>query len=220
MPPRSPLEYDVSVAADKARRRRRPRRLSGAVEGVQRVCEHPSCDARAAYRAPRSPDRLHAHRWFCLEHVRAFNAAWNFFGDIDDAELEAAMDRARLWERPTWRFGRQPGGGGSRGGAERPNWAQAGFADPFEVLEADRPGAGAEPPRAAQARRAPPELRRALAELGADETATFEAARARYRALVKDLHPDMKGGDRGDEDRLARVLRAWEIVRGHPHFRR
>ena len=70
MAPRpSIFDYDVSVSADKQRRQRR-RGMSGAFETSTRRCEHPGCDAEAAYRAPRSPQHLDEYRWFCLDHVR------------------------------------------------------------------------------------------------------------------------------------------------------
>jgi hypothetical protein len=36
---------------------------------------------------------------------------------------------------------------------------------------------------------------------------------------VKDLHPDMNGGDRRQEGRLRRVLWAWEQIKGERAFR-
>ena len=41
-------------------------------------CAWPGCTAAAAYPAPRAPDRLRDYAWFCLDHIRAYNSAWNF----------------------------------------------------------------------------------------------------------------------------------------------
>ncbi|MGR3718793.1 MAG: molecular chaperone DnaJ, partial [Paracoccus sp. (in: a-proteobacteria)] len=43
--------------------------------------------------------------------------------------------------------------------------------------------------------------------------------RRQYKSLVKDLHPDMNGGDRSDEDRLAEVVWAWDQVKDSRYFR-
>ena len=43
--------------------------------------------------------------------------------------------------------------------------------------------------------------------------------RRQYKALVKDLHPDMNGGRRDDEARLAEVVWAWEQIRASRSFR-
>ena len=49
------------------------------------VCDHPDCRETGQYRAPRSRQELHRFYWFCLEHVREYNAAWNYYADMDDA---------------------------------------------------------------------------------------------------------------------------------------
>jgi hypothetical protein len=216
---RSPLEYDVSVTADKARRR--PRRgMSGAVEDSSRVCEHPDCEKPGAYRAPYSPEAIDRWRWFCLDHVRAYNAQWNFFQNHTDDELEAHFDRARVWDRPTWTFRDAPKGpAGMHGHSDGRAWERYGFRDAFDVLGAratiNGGGAEAQRPR----RRLPANLRRALDILGAAETETRAEIRRRYRDLVKNLHPDMNGGDRREEARLRRVLWAWDQVKDSDAFK-
>ena len=214
MRPRSPLDFDVSVSADKAKRHRR-RAMTGAVEGSTRTCEHPDCDATARYRAPRSPDELNSYRWFCLDHVREYNARWNYFRDHDPEDLAEHVERARLWDRPTWRFGDQPkSGAGMHPHGEGRAWERYGFQDPFEVLGENATINRKDGPQdAPQRKRLPPDLRRALDILGAQETETRAELRRRYRDLVKDLHPDMNGGDRRDEGRLRRVLWAWDQIK-------
>ncbi len=216
---RSPLDYDVSVSADKARRR--PRRgMSGAVEGSARTCEHPGCDRTGAYRAPYAPDRLDEFRWFCLDHVRAYNAAWNFFRDHSDEDLEDHMDRARVWDRPTWSFRTQPKGpAGMHPHTDGRAWERHGFRDPFDVLGAKATINGGGPDTERPRRRLLANIRRALDILGAAETETRAEVRRRYRALVKDLHPDMNGGDRREEARLRRVLWAWDQIKGADAFK-
>ncbi len=216
---RSPLEYDVSVAADK-RRRMRPRGMSGAFETADRICEWEGCDQPAQYRAPRAPDRLTEFRWFCLEHVRAYNQAWDFFANRSEDEVEAILRGQTVWERPTWSSGRPPEGGAEPHAGGRA-WARLGLSDPLDVLGAaatlnpGREPAEGTPPR----RRLPREEQRALDTLGVPHQATARSeVRAAYRALVMELHPDMNGGENPDPDRLARVLRAWEILRKSPHF--
>ncbi|CAN0531639.1 unnamed protein product, partial [Laminaria digitata] len=49
------------------------------------VCDHPDCQESGEFRAPRSRMELTRSYWFCLEHVREYNAAWNYYADMDDA---------------------------------------------------------------------------------------------------------------------------------------
>ena len=88
MPQRSPLDYDVSVSADKRRRQRR-RGMGGGFESSARVCEIEGCEGAGLYRAPVSPERLNEFHWFCLDHVREYNRSWNFFEGRSEEELEA-----------------------------------------------------------------------------------------------------------------------------------
>ncbi len=219
MAPRSPLEYDVSVSADKARRARR-RGMSGAVDGAERLCEHPECDRQGIYRAPRAPDELNRYRWFCLDHIRAYNASWNFFRDVDEEEMEARQRADRVWDRPTWRFGQQPKGpAGAQPHSDGRAWERFGFADPLDVLGDNatlNPGRtnGAAPARVSL----PKNVASALEVLGAEPTMTRAEIRSRYRALVKSLHPDMNGGDRREEGRLRRVLWAWDQIKTSRNF--
>jgi len=220
MTSRSPLDYDVSVSAAKRRQRRR-RGMSGAVEGSTRGCEWPGCEARGLYRAPRSPERLTEYRWFCLDHVRRYNASWNFFADCDEDDLAAALSRATVWERPTWRLGGGPQGPqGLHPHAEGNAWARWGFSDPFEVLGENATIARAETAEAERPRRRLSRReQQALDTLGVPHQVEARAeVRAAYRSLVKELHPDMNGGENPDPERLARVLKAWDLLRRSPSF--
>jgi hypothetical protein len=216
MRPRSPLDFDVSVSADKARRARR-RGMTGETAAADRPCDHKGCDRPGLYRAPRAPQDLSRFRWFCLDHIRAYNAAWDYFRDLAPEAVDAYVDAARVWERPTWRLGDGPKAPtGATPHADGRAWERFGFRDPLDVLGARatrNPGqtrtADAPPPR----RRWPGDVARALAVLGAEEVTSRAEVRRRYRALVKALHPDMNGGDRSEEDRLRRVLWAWDRIK-------
>ena len=54
-----------------------------------RACEHPGCPGGGEFRAPKSRLELDRYYWFCLEHVRAYNSAWNYYAVINDSEIEA-----------------------------------------------------------------------------------------------------------------------------------
>ena len=60
---------------------------------------------------------------------------------------------------------------------------------------------------------APPELRAALDVLGLEWPVDHRAMRSRYKELAKRLHPDLNGGDRGAEEKLKDVNRAYSLLR-------
>ena len=43
--------------------------------------------------------------------------------------------------------------------------------------------------------------------------ATLIEIKARYKELVKRFHPDANGGDRGAEERLKQVIKAYGVIR-------
>ena len=220
MPPRDIFDYDISVTADKARRARK-RGMSGAVDGTARGCEWPSCEEKAAYRAPTSPDRTQDFKWFCLDHVREYNKSWNYFSGWTEEDLDAQMVADRTWERPTWSLKdgqRHPGQSPHANGNA---WSRWGFADAMDVLGDNatlNPGAKSE--RRRRFKLLTKEEQRAMDTLGLPhDIENRTEVRQRYRELVKDLHPDINGGSRGDEARLGSVIRAWEILKRSRGFK-
>jgi hypothetical protein len=74
-----------------------------------RSCDHAGCAGPGDFRAPRSRSSLHDFYWFCLDHVRAYNAAWNFYAGMSVAEIEAEIRNDTVWQRPTWPLGARIG---------------------------------------------------------------------------------------------------------------
>lgn len=204
-----PFGFDMSVSADKKKRTRGRRGMSGAFETSKRACEHPGCKEDGKYRAPRSPDTLDDYLWFCKDHVREYNLKWNFFSTASQEELEAQIDSDRVWNRETQPFGKQSD--------EQRAWARLGIDDAHQVLGENatrNPGKSI-----TGTRRLPPTERRALDILEAKDHWTQTEIRKQYKSLVKDLHPDMNGGAREDEDRLAEVVWAWDQIKSSRNFK-
>jgi hypothetical protein len=203
-----PFGFDISVGADKKRRTKGRRGMSGAFETSSRACEHPGCQEAGQYRAPKSPDILDDYFWFCRDHVREYNLKWNFFSGATEEEFEAQIDKDRVWERPTKPF---------KIGEEQRAWARLGIDDAHEVLGGN---ATQNPGRSITGtRKLPPTERKALEILEARDHWTRPEIRKQYKSLVKDLHPDMNAGNRADEDRLQEVVWAWDQIKDSRNFR-
>src|SRR4051812_25837629 len=71
-----------------------------------RNCDVPGCGALGEYRAPKSRQTLNDYWWFCLEHVRAYNAGWDFYKGMSPGEIEVQLRADASWQRPTWPLGR------------------------------------------------------------------------------------------------------------------
>ncbi|WP_127903448.1 J domain-containing protein [Solirhodobacter olei] len=209
MSERTPFEFDMRVSSDKKRRTKTRRGMSGAFETSTRVCDHPGCREAGQYRAPKSPDQLDEYYWFCRDHVREYNLKWNFFSGHTEEEFNKQLDSDRVWNRDTKPFNKR--------GEETRAWSRLGVDDPMEILG---PNATQNPGRAtAASRKLPPTERRALEILDARDHWTKVEIRRQYKALVKDLHPDMNGGNRSDEDRLQEVVWAWDQIKESRFFK-
>jgi hypothetical protein len=160
-------------------------------------CQHPDCDEDGAYRAPMSREHLSDYYWFCLDHVRTYNAAWNYFAGMSEEQIERHRRHDIVWERPTWPLGAKKAH--QHRVEER---FRRDFSDVFEN--------GGETERC---RRLPNELELALSIMDLQPDTSFDEIRTRYKNLAKRLHPDANGGDAEAEERLKAVNHAYTILK-------
>lgn len=172
-------------------------------------CEHPGCRRAGEFRAPKGRGREGQFFLFCMEHVKAYNATYNYFQGMNDEALAAYQKQEEIGHRPTWKLGVN-----SRAArmAQRGRVAsgQAGpeVADAFNLFGARRAQAAAQPES-----RVGVVARKALETLGLDDTADSVAIKARYKELVKRFHPDANGGDRSREGTLQEILKAYQTLK-------
>ena len=199
MADQTPFDFDISAAADKKRRSRARAKSTGAVETSSRKCHREGCGQAGLYRAPKSPDRPTEYIWFCRKHVSEYNLRWNFF-------------KANAEGGPASGEGESEGGKERKlSSSERIAWARLGIDDPLEIL-----GANGTRPRVKESVRSgrfTPTERRALQILDLAGDVDIATVRRTFSTLVKDLHPDLNGGDRTDEARLQEVVWAWSQLK-------
>lgn len=174
-------------------------KVSGSQLPSARPCEIPGCLAEGAFRAPKSRAALHEFRWFCLEHVRAYNAAWDYYKGMSDDEVEAEKRADAGWQRPTWPLG-QNGGQAAK--------LQAALEAELQVF------AFGQHTKAAPATLAPAELRDSLRVFGLSWPVTLAMVKVRYKELAKLHHPDANQGSRQAEETLKAINLAYATLRG------
>ena len=182
------------------RRTNRARAYAPDPEAPGRLCDIPGCTLEGEYRAPKSRTNLREYHWFCLDHVRAYNASWDYYKGMSAAQIEAHMRSDTGWQRPTWPLGRLGGGG-------LEDELIHGGLDILHGAAGRRRGPPAPP--------VPPELRQPLDALGLEWPVSLGDLKTRYKALAKRHHPDANGGDRGAEERLKTINLAYAAVRTH-----
>ena len=172
-----------------------------------RLCDHPGCVAGGEFRAPKSRLELRDYYWFCLDHIRAYNSAWNYYAGMSDREIEAEIRRDTVWQRPSWRLGDRHG----------PGYAER-IRDYFGMFSGS--GGGSSNRRRGNGDRAPDAERRALSAreqalsvFEIEPPFTQTSLKARYKTLVKLHHPDAHGGDKAAEEKLKIVNQAYATLK-------
>jgi hypothetical protein len=172
-------------------------------------CSEPGCRQPGEFRAPLTPggfDGPGSWRWLCLDHVREFNARYNFFNGMSAEEISAAQTPFGGWDRETRAFTANPD--------RPPRWAD--FHDPLEAIAARF--AATRPPERKDGKHLSVEDRGALKELGLDVDADRKALRTRYAERLRRFHPDRNGGDRSHEAALGRTIAAYNQLKGSGAF--
>ena len=68
-------------------------------------CQWKGCRSPGLYRAPRGRGRDGQYYIFCIDHVRQYNASYNYFDGMNDREVEDFQKDALTGHRPTWNVG-------------------------------------------------------------------------------------------------------------------
>ena len=188
----------LPIATESPEAPRRPQRLHGRIERDD-ACDHPGCASPGEFRAPRSnrvPGSEAGWQFLCLDHVRAFNAGYNFFDGLSADEIRDAQSPLAGWERAASPKGREA----------------FSFGDAHDLFNTQS--------------RPPPRPRKwsafgdaqALQALGLTDAATATDIRRAYKRLVRRYHPDSNEGDRSMEGKLQAVVNAYTHLKGASAF--
>jgi hypothetical protein len=192
-------------------------RFHGRVESSGRTCEAPGCREPGEYRAPgRRPhgfDGPGEWRWFCLDHVREFNAGYDWFEGMSAEEIIRAQSPIAGWQSEARAFRPDLHVSGM------PRWAD--YADPLDAIAARARGIRSRAEREASmamSGRFSREEAQALEVMGLGSDTDRTRLRRRYSELVRRYHPDRNGGDRKHETQLNAVVEAYQLLRKSAAF--
>lgn len=191
-------------------------KFHGRFENREQICEAPDCDAIGEFRAPGSRrggfDGPGTYRWFCLDHVREFNSAYDWFEGMSAEEITHAQSPASGWQTES------PAFSPTAGVDNMPRWTE--FDDPLDAIGARAADIksrarrdAARPPSGFSQPRFNPEEAQALDVMGLGLETDRRQLRRRYSELVRRYHPDRNGGDRQYEARLRRVVESYQLLR-------
>jgi len=186
----------------------KPRRAAEAPAPTSTTrCEFPGCSNEGVFRAPKGRDREGEYFCFCMDHVREYNATYDYFRGMDDESLAKFRQAEVIGHRPTWKMG--PRAGAGAGGARHVDESIYAEARSMRRRGARRPDGQPPAPRYNML------ALKALFVLDLDANATEAGIKARYKELVKRHHPDANGGDRSSEDKLREIIQAYNYLRAN-----
>ena len=175
-------------------------------EEQERCCDVPGCPNEGLYRAPKGRNQLTEYFWFCMDHVRQYNASWNYFEGLSEEEIEHIRRNDTVWQRPTWPF--------TKSNERAEDDIREKVRRMFDLGgEAGGERGGDYRKEAQDYARARSEEERALAVFDLDASATFTEVKTRYKKLAKQLHPDANGGNSEAEERLKAVNEAYATLK-------
>lgn len=187
------FKTDISIKSGKAKK----------PEPVTKMCEAPDCVGPGDCRVSKSPKNLTEYLWLCSRHARLHNESWDYFKGMDDGDIRKFREEALTGHRPTWPLGK-------RAAKARMGQSPLGSVNDSHAVfaEDDENGTVRRPER---------QLTRlqviAMDTMQLPHNATLIEIKARYKELVKRFHPDANGGDRGAEERLKQVIKAYGVLR-------
>ena len=166
-------------------------------------CQWEGCKEMGTFRAPVSKQNLKRFHWFCLEHIRIYNSKWNYCEGMSERDFEESVRSDLTWNRPTWPFVSDP----EYGSFDIKNTLKfENFVDPFDIFGINKQTYCNHHNKISDSEK------KAISLLGLEFPVSKDEVKARYKFLVKSHHPDRHGGDKKAEEKLKKIIEAYEII--------
>ena len=173
-------------------------------------CQWKGCTNPGQHRAPRGRGHDGQYYLFCMDHIREFNASYNYFEGWSNDEVTAYQKESVIGHRPTWKSGANAWAHGTRHSAHTSPAPQDRASDAHEFFAWRK---GKTPSPEGTKRPLKPLERKALETLNLEVTATREVIKARFKEQVKLHHPDLHGGDTRSEEKLREIIQAYNYLK-------
>ena len=160
-------------------------------------CAVYGCIFAGEYKAPKSRYNTDEYQYLCLEHVREFNQAWDYFSGWSRKQIEDFMDNAHHGHCPTWDMSTKLSDKIAFFSSE--NFKRS-F---FEMLgEKAPPGKPALPRKQSEA----------LSVLDLKPDTSLANIKSQYKKLVKKYHPDINKDNQQAEETFKKVTHAYKVL--------
>lgn len=167
-----------------------------ALSGEDLACDIEGCTQDACYPAPKLKSR--DYFWFCIDHVREYNKAWDYYRGMSDEEVQDAIKDDVTWQRPSWPMG-------------------AVFKDEDFILKTIKKefmkGGSTSHTFYTETISYTQEQKQAFKVLNLEPTSDREIIKERYKLLVKTFHPDLHKGNKNFEEQLKKINQSYAILK-------
>jgi DnaJ-class molecular chaperone with C-terminal Zn finger domain len=173
-----------------------------------RRCDKVECDLEGEYPAPRSPHNLQDRYYFCLDHIKEYNAGWNYYAHMNDDEAEKSRIDDMVWERPSWPFG------SGRRAHFRPafDWQRAQVFDSIGILKDEDESPHRCFNQESSWFKPRTKEQKALELLSLPFPFTREQLKGAYKSLAKQHHPDLNADTPDALERFRAIKDAYELL--------
>jgi protoporphyrinogen oxidase len=197
--------------------RYRPRHQEASVSSGVGTCVAKGCDAEGKFPAPVSRENPRLKQYFCLEHIRAFNASWDFFADASTEEIENFYHGKSYGHRPTRPMtpphSIEDAVQKAAGSAAMAEAVDAQLKELFGAYASDISSKETLRRRLAQEKAKqslPPEaVQEGLRLLGISHPTDDKIIKKTYKALAKQTHPDL---NKGSADAFSKISVAYHLL--------
>tara|TARA_R110001592_G_scaffold16881_16_gene71774 strand:+ start:16559 stop:17170 length:612 start_codon:yes stop_codon:yes gene_type:complete len=165
------------------------------------ACDMPGCPSHGEHKAPKHRG-LNDYYFFCFNHIKEYNKAWDFFAGMSAHEVQNHMQSSLYGDRPTWRADVH---------AEQKLHEAAQNTYYFSDGEQDQQAQGARTNTFAGDTNTPEY--EAMAIMGISPPVTLEEIKTRYKTLAKKYHPDLNKNDSDAEELLKKINMAYTILK-------
>ncbi len=163
-------------------------------------CDMPDCYDVAEHKAPKHRG-LNEYYHFCIEHVREYNKAWNFFEGMSDQEMKEEIYKGWYGDRPTWQYR-------NFHNLEETLYRKSeSFREGYAKAEKE-----AEKNYVPEHLKGTPEME-ALAYLGLVPPITFDEVKKQYKILVKKYHPDRNPDDDDADEKIKKINMSYTLLK-------
>ncbi|WP_341760457.1 J domain-containing protein [Candidatus Endowatersipora endosymbiont of Watersipora subatra] len=180
---------------------------------AMKVCAWNGCDKPGTHKAPMGRSYEGQYLNMCIDHVRLYNKNFNYFLGLNDEEIANCQKENMTDYLPTWKIG--TGINGKRGESiidsdssklrPTPSW--------HATVRIRYSSDGKRISSGKDSRKLKRLEEKALRDLELPTTVNSDHITKKYKALVKQHHPDTNGGDRSSEDRLRQIIRAYKQLK-------